>query len=240
MLTLPEELILTILSFNKPFLSYFLVSKLFNELSNIAYKDIKRYITEMVLVRFYYFTIGGCEICEYNISGQMYLFMTWSEYRRHKSYKLETSIGLYKYSGIYRGLLMERIKEEEVIEFAKKNIDYLSSDDIIIKFREEIEFEPEEDDCVNDLEYKKYLTRLYSCKYHKKEIKNEFKDMNYLEYLYFDDKDFVRFLLSKDYKITEDALRIAEENNCEENLEEFANASELNFDANSVNFFLKR
>lgn len=222
---LPSELYFKILHLLKPSLNYFLVSKLFNILCNEVYFEDKKYLTEKILVRFQINDSIDQEEYDIRIFGQAYKFISHNEYRMYKNFKLricavEDCDHLFYCKGSSE-LIMTKIEDEKVIKFAKEKIYYLNCMEINLDniiFHTNIKNIPDKEfDIINDRLFYDYILR----KYQKTNDKEFYKILpfNFLKYLTF---DFVE-LKSKItiYQITDEAKRIAKENECFENLKMF-------------------
>ena len=127
--SIPCELIINILSFNHPSLSYFITSRLFNKVSKITYQRIVQYHTQRILLRFYY--------NQNEKSSQFYKFVSWNEYRRYKSYnKLFFNTHTHTNDSIYfqTEVNFEKTEDKEIIEFAKKNPLFLNYKEIEFEY----------------------------------------------------------------------------------------------------------
>lgn len=216
----PFELYLKIFSHNEPELSLFLVSKYFKEICNIKYAKQIRYYTEKVLLNFSY--------THETIFSQFYKFVSWNKYRRYKSRNLNFTYISFHYSSdsgsdsdaiteskIFSTIVcVQRIVNQEVIDFAKKNMKILSPKEFDFELGSERRFKIKEGRLINNRYYFKYLYKLYNKDSNKIQL-TEFPH-NSLKYVKSGDENLVEKLLKKNYIVTKEILRIAVNNNYEE------------------------
>ena len=203
-----SDLYFRILSFLDPKLNYFLVSKLFNNLCNEVYFEDKRYSTEKILVRFQakdYLRFAHHNDDSVRTNSQMYKFTSWNKYRLYKSLTFSVCVS-HKCSGYrhkhctYLDFVVEKIIDKKVIEFAKEKIEYLNITPM-------------------NLDYN-FFDKKYILKNQKKINDNRgivyILPYNFLEYLTWNLTD-LKFYIRKEH-ITDEAIRVAEKNECFENL----------------------
>ena len=223
---LPNDLLIKILSLNRPKISYFQVSKLFNILANIAYEELKRYYIENVLVKFSFMI--NTDMKYYT---REYRLLSWNEYRRFSNFELECDID--GYNEIKTGVYMERVKDERLISLADENLNHLNYENeswIDIKLNVYSQRDFEEDECVNDFGYCKYLMR----NFHFAEYPSSLEILDYtdivhpfelpecfLEFVTFNCYKLLKYMKRNKrckFSLTKKAIKIALKNNCYENL----------------------